>query len=696
MSGRRIAVGLPEVLGAALAVVVVVGVSLEVGFAVTNPGELASYRLVSYLYLVPPTIALTVVSAAVLGRHPGHPVGWLLGFLAAVGGVSLLANGYIIWELPARAWIAWLDGLVSAPAFGVLALALLLFPTGRPPSPRWQWLLWSCRLQVLVTIALASVAARPVPVYPNEIPVPDPFAIGGQALSDATALIAGLGIPLLLASAVSLVVRWRSAAGEQRLQVKWIGAACVIFAVTSALGPALLLLGFDHESGAAVEFLVGDAIWNLALTLVPVAMGFGIVRYRLYDIDRLISRTIVYGVLAFFLGAAYVAVVVTLGGELTSRVSSTGVGLVATAAVAVAFHPLRRGLSARVDRWVYGPRSAPHELCVGLAKDLGRAVDPAQVLDRIAEVAHRAAAAESIEVSVRLPGGRVEMASRGVEQEGAVDLVVPVCDGDEVIGEIAVVGGADRRGDRVVLDRIAGLATPALRNLRLLAELDDLHRVIQDQNHRVAASRSRMIAAAADERRNFERSVETHVVPHLAVLREAVPELRALVRQDPETAATRCDELVDRATRVVEEIRGLSRGVLPPVLADHGLAAALRADLRRLNLEVEMDVSTSFGRFDTNIEVATYLCCRAALDDARASGSTRASLSLATSHGMVHFAVTHDGATPAGEPAGTERDLIETLGGTLRAVRDADRTVVSGDIPLDVAQPTSLRKVSTA
>jgi hypothetical protein len=692
------------VVAAATGILLVAAATMLLLLTRQHPGLMPVHQLVPLLYDVPLALAFTVISVAILGRIPGHPVGWLFGLLGIIVSFGLFTNGYAAWDLPGATWVLWIWIVLSGSAFFCLALALLLFPTGRPATRRWGWLprlLW-----LYLAVAVPVRAAAPWPDSADLIDAPvrtelgglkhNPVGVEGQDwLVLADSLVTTLGVLLLLAAMSSLLPRWRRSAGDERQQLKWLGLAGLVFAVELTLGLIqVLTIGFPE--GDVVGDLVGNAIFTLTLAAIPVALGLGIVRYRLYHIDVLISRTIVYGSLAVFIFLAYVVGVVLIG-ELVGRWagSSTVLALAATAVVAVAFHPLRTRLQAGADRWVYGHRAAPYELMARFGHDLGQAVAPGDVLARIAETAGQAVRAGAVQVTSTLPGGGTLAASW---PEGAVaarfDTVVPVHHDGAVIAEISVAGTGTRTGDAELLRHTAAVSAGALRNLRLLAELESLHATVQRQNREIAASRRRLVAAARVERRRLEREVSERLGPDLDALRDGLPALRQEAGARPEVMVAGCRRLAGHASHLVAGMRALSRGVLPPLLVDHGLAAALRAMLRRLDTPATLDLAPSVDgrRFAAPVETTVYLCCRAAVRAVTAPATVAGGRAPSTAvrlwrdHGNLAFSVTHGTHRRWDDGLVALHDRVATLGGALAAGSghpDGAWSTLTGTVPVE-------------
>jgi MFS family permease len=287
--------------------------------------------------------------ALIVARQPRQPIGWILCALAGTIALTFFANEYAIYGLitdpgavPGAAAVAWFATWAFAIPLGLLAALLLLFPTGRPPSPRWRWWLWVAGVGNLLFI-LSHLSYWPLRgAGLLRLDISDPAGLPGVLYTiGATA-----GPVAVVAAGVSVLVRFRRAQGAERQQIKWL-----LYAVlTAILGYPLLVvvmtaLGYSSE-------LAGDVSVSLLVAPIPLAMGLAILRFRLYDIDRLINRTLVYGLLTATLGLAYAGAVLIFGqafGGVTQDPPSWAVAG-ATLAVAALFQPARRRIQAVVDR----------------------------------------------------------------------------------------------------------------------------------------------------------------------------------------------------------------------------------------------------------------------------------------------------------------------------------------------------------
>jgi hypothetical protein len=293
-------------------------------------------------------VSAATVGALVASRRPRHRVGWLLVAL----GLSLMASGFAFsytryglvarpGALPAADYLA---GFANGAIFLYLSLTgfvLLLAPTGTLPSPRWRW--WATVQVAALVVAFLTSALAPMPLYPEYPEIGNPLGVAALANGPLTAAFpvgALLTLAGLMAGAVSLLSRFRRAHGLERLQLRWLAWGAALAAV--ALLVALTALVVEGDS------VVLQAAVGICVALLPLATGAAILQYRLYDLDRIISRTLAYGLLTLLLGGGYAAVVLGLG-QLLGRDSSLVVAA-ATLAVAAVFQPARRRIQQAVDR----------------------------------------------------------------------------------------------------------------------------------------------------------------------------------------------------------------------------------------------------------------------------------------------------------------------------------------------------------
>jgi hypothetical protein len=303
--------------------------------------------------------SLGAVGALVAARRPENPVGWLLLSSALLISLSFLADAYASYSLqlghgplPLDRFMAWLTLWLTIPGFGSFIFVFLLFPNGRLLSPRWQWLVW-LGIAGLSAVTL-GVAIRPGPI--DAVPTVDnPFgveAVGGAArfLTEGPAgLVDGA---VVLAAIVSLILRIRRSRGTERQQMRWFVFSVVVFVAVFLAAQILWAIVGESESGGAADTFGFLAIM-LSLIFIPVSMGIGILRYRLYDIDVIVNKTLVYGGLTAILALAYLGIVVALQSVIPGAGDSDLTIAGSTLAVAALFRPLRARIQRFIDRRFY-------------------------------------------------------------------------------------------------------------------------------------------------------------------------------------------------------------------------------------------------------------------------------------------------------------------------------------------------------
>jgi hypothetical protein len=294
---------------------------------------------------------LTLVSAATVGavlasRRPRHPVGWLLlalGLSVVAAGVAQGYAGYGLLarpgSLPGARWVALYGDAPGIVWSALVGFVLLLTPTGSLPSPRWRW--WAIVTAAVPVVFLLGEPLRAGLLDGPDQPVTSPLAVPGLA---GLVLVTGIAALIfsqlvVLVDVASLVMRFRRARGAERQQLRWVAMAAGLLAAAVVATVVGALTGHPAVS----EWTSG-----LFVALLPVAIGAAILRYRLYDLDRIISRTLAYGLLTVLLGGGYAAVVLGLGRLLPQ--GSSLVVAAATLAVAAVFQPLRRRVQQAVDR----------------------------------------------------------------------------------------------------------------------------------------------------------------------------------------------------------------------------------------------------------------------------------------------------------------------------------------------------------
>ena len=365
-------------------VVVVAALALDV--------QSGSYKTLFYLGV---NVVLALIGLLLTTRRPEHPISWILAVTALSGAIGGLTYAYAVeslvadrGSLPGGLVAAWLDNWWWLPALALpLSALLLLMPDGHLASRRW----WPVPAAVGVGTVLGSVAISTSPTFDlgTATPIENPLArVGGSAVAVVGIVGVILVILGLVASLVGFVVRYRSSDGDERQQLRWVGMS---------LGLAVPL------------FVVGALLWGvvpgaellpeLAFLALPAGIAVAILKYRLYEIDLVVNRALVYGMMTVCVVGGYVAVV-GLVGAMLSPGGDLVVSLVVTGVVAVSFQPLRARVQRIVNRLMYGERDDPYAAIARLGRSLASSIQPDAVLPGVVETIGQTLALQYVGLAV--------------------------------------------------------------------------------------------------------------------------------------------------------------------------------------------------------------------------------------------------------------------------------------------------------
>ena len=547
-AGARLARGL-WLLALALTLVA----ALALGLTVASPGGALNGTVDVYtamfLLLAPLYVS---VGALIVSRAAGNRVGWIIlaiglilaleNFTGDVASFASVAGGH--W-VPGPEWWTWLSGWIWVPGVvGALALLPMYFPDGQPLSRRW--LLVIRGVTVTSGVMLLGFIFSPATVTASGPASQFGNPVGIDAIGRLAPAIHALYVAALLVGAgcgaVTLVLRYRRGRPDERHQIKWFAGAFALFAIMiAAYGAASGLLALSSPDWVIASILC------LGLVAIPVSVAIAVLRYRLYDIDLVISRALGYGSLAVFITAVYVAIVVGLGALVGSGGQPNLVlSIVATGVVAVAFQPVRERLQKVANRLVYGKRATPYEVLSQFSERVAETYDAEEALPRMARVLAEGTGAERAQVWLRSgstyrtaaswPEGDAATATETVTGEGEEVPELPggpavaVRHQGELLGALTVTKRAGESLTPIehkLLDDLAHQAGLVLKNVgltaELLARLEDLR-----------ASRQRLVSAQDQERRKLERNLHDGAQQNLVAIKVKLGLAGLLARKDPE------------------------------------------------------------------------------------------------------------------------------------------------------------------
>jgi signal transduction histidine kinase len=631
-------------------------------------------------------LAVPVVGFVLASRRPANRIGWLLLTAGLVLAVDAFGTQYGLrtlvaapGSLPAGRAFAWFANWSWVIPLAMLAFVFLLFPTGQLRSRRWRPAAWSVGAAfALAAVVLLVTATR----YWSH-----PFVLsgGGTPPTDLTAVFLLMGAALVV-GVTALVVRFARSSGEERLQLKWFAAAAVLVVVT-------LVPGFVTNAP------VFSVLSNLAFLCLFAAIAIAVLKYRLYDIDIVISKAVLYGSLAVFITAVYAALVVGIGTLVGNRRSPLLTAL-AAAVVAVAFQPARQWAGRLANRVVYGRRASPYQVLSQFAQRIGVTYAAEEVLPQMAQIVAAGTGATKVVIWLRV-GDELhpEASSDGNPREGPLpvdgqvlpplpdsEISVPVVHRGELLGAITITMPKDEplrpAGQQLVTD-VASQAGLALANAGLIEDL--------------RASRQRLVTAQDEARRRLERNIHDGAQQDLVALAIKLRLAETILAADPAQNGPVFGDLKADAAGALDNLRDLARGIYPPLLADLGLAAALNAQASKSPLPVAVDAD-GIGRLGQDTEAAVYFCCLEALQNtAKYANATQARICLRAHNGSLQFTVSDDGTgydarqTPMGSGQRNMADRLAALGGRLE-IRSAPSqgTTITGLLPIRSKTPAGI------
>ncbi len=601
-------------------------------------------------------LSCAVVGGIVASRQPTNPIGWFFLVSAVSFAVTVLTHEYATYGLRTApgslplAWaMVWPQSWLWVPgAVLILAFVPLYFPNGRLVSRRWRPVVW-------FAVTFSVLGAIYSAFEPGEIQdsgFANPLGAGAQQpfMKVLGASMLPLWLGLLFLSAASLVVRFRRSAREERQQIKWL-------AFTASVVPAWFLVSPAVEAVSPTLFQVLE---TLAFAGIPVATGVAILKYRLYAIDLVINRTLVYGALTACIVGLYVLLVGYMG-ALFHTEGNLLVSLVPTGVVAVVFAPLRERLQRGVNRLMYGERDDPYAVLSRLGQRLKDTTTPQGVLPAIAETAAQALRLPYAAIAVKWGDGGFEtVAAHGSPR--AEPIVLPLAYGTETIGQLILsprapgepFGPADRR----LLDDLARHAEAAAYAVRLTSDLQ--------------RSRERLVNAREEERRRLRRDLHDGLGPQLATLTLKLDAARNLLAREPQAADVLLTGLKAQIQTAIADIRRLVYDLRPPALDELGLIAAIQEQAMsygQAGLDVAVAAPEDLPPLPAAVEVAAYRIVQESLTNVSRHAQAAVCHVRVSFGDALHVEVTDDGIglsedRRVGVGLSSMRERAAELGGT--------------------------------
>src|SRR5215203_4541960 len=658
------------------------------------------------------SLAFPTVGALIASRLPANPIGWIFCGLGLLYAAQRFAQAYADYALlvnfafPGGEYMVWFSGLVNFRGPVIAGIfVMLLFPDGTLPSRRWRIVAWTA-------VCGAVLSELHAAFYPQDIgtsaySVMNPFGwVGGiwvgvigvglttYEFLDASGFIGEtLLLTSILAAICSLALRLHRARGDERQQLKWFlyaavpAALCFSYVLLSfvvfdftmfVFGTPLKLMVDDYNDsvvGAAIlQVILYVAVFSLLV--VPVITYIAILRHRLYDIDVVINRTLVYGALSACVIGIYVLAVVALGALFQAQ-GNLAVSLTATGLVAIVFQPLRSRLQRGVNRLMYGERDDPYAVTSRLGRRLEAAIEPEAVLPTVTETIAQALKLPYVAILLKEGDGFRTAAAYGppMKESEAFPLVYQ----REEIGRLLIAprapGEEFSATDHRLLEDLARQAEVAVHAVKLSTDLQH--------------SREQLVATREEERRRLRRDLHDGFGPTLASLALGLNAARKLMAsnelQDADEVLARLEQETEGT---VADVRRLIYALRPPALDDLGLMAAVRQqgesqgmtsapmdtrqdEYRDNELVFRMEAPEELPPLPAAVEVAAYRIIQEALTNvARHAGAKTCCVRLSVEEATdaLQLEVTDDGVgMPEGRHAGvglsSMRERAVELGG---------------------------------
>jgi signal transduction histidine kinase len=582
------------------------------------------------------------VGVVVQRRRPGRPATYfavLLGTAALTGVLDYLAmasavEGWTPWATAGAAWATETSNIVSTLAAVHLVVT---FPDG-VVERRWErWILrWSLLTLLLPALLLVVNPVVTTPYWADRPAVPSPLHVPALAIDpDTASTLVDLVNVVIIVAVAAMVARYRRSGPARRARIRWVLLPMVVAGVGAVSGALLR----PPNVVLVVVFLTVQLVLYTSVALALLAPAH-------LDPDRVLRRSLVYGVLWLGITGAWVAAASVIG-VTAGRSASLGWAVTLTMAAAVLFQPARRRLERLADRWVFGTRRSPSDVIARMGRTLATTYDLDTLLPTMADALREGLGLDWAEVRLRdaRRGAAGDRAAGGLEADNGHDdpvLTVPITRDGEELGEVRC--GPRRSGpltpeevDLVIA--FAHQAALAVGNVRLTRQL-------AEHAEQLAASRTRLVRAQESERRRIERNIHDGVQQDLVALISQAGRAQRVLERDPATTERELVTLQDGLHRVLDDLRELARGIHPSLLTDRGLLVAVEALAARspVPTTVRADASLLDRRLPPEVEGAAYFTvAEAVANTLKHADAAHLEVSLARQNGSLLVEVTDDG-----------------------------------------------------
>jgi signal transduction histidine kinase len=635
----------------------------------------------SSTWLVTALTLLTSITVATVSLT----LAWVLFRRGAADPMALFVSYFLVFHGistagPIEALEPFLPGIANFNVYVLQPLIFIpmsmtlfaMFPDGRLVPPWTKWLI------------VVSIAATPISILVS------PAFLAGRTTQFP--ILLAITYIVLFAVAVTMlyaqIYRYRNVSTPlQRQQTKWVilGTGVWFLLVGLSTGPWLLVQSLPPGSALPWWAPVATLVWAASTAVIPVTLALSILRFRLYDVDLIINRTIVYLALTALIVGLYILAATAFGSLFQSNLF---IALLATALAAVVFQPLRARLQRAVNRLMYGERDDPYTVLARLGRELESTQSPEAVLSSVVETIAQTLKLPYVAI-VSDPGGAARVvASYGLPSEHALSL--PLTYQTEAVGELRLARRSSSDefppGELRLMQDIARQVSVAAHSVQLT---NDLRR-----------ARLELVASREEERRRLRRDLHDGLGPALAALNLQAGAIRHLLREDPRQAEARMSELKAEIRSTIDEVRRLVYGLRPPALDELGLVEAIRANAERTNhsqgsspgVHIDIDAPNDVPAMPAAVEVAAFRIVQEAIANVvHHSGAHSCRVSLSFDRHLV-LEVRDDGTgLPEEHRSGvgliSMRERAEELGGTLQVEGITEGgTVVRARLPLE-SQP---------